>query len=394
MSPARRRLVALATGCALAAVLAVVLFVGVGTSGRSQSTAATYTAPGIDQSAAQLMQLDAIPAAQAKAAPAMKLVDQHGRPVTLAQFRGKTVIWSLNDDRCTDLCPLLAEAVVAADRDLGPAARDVVFVSVNANPFYADPSYVLDWSTQNDVESLPNWYYLTGTPAQLQRTWSDYKVTVLPDAKTRTVTHDAIMEFIDPAGRTRGIGYFAQGAISTAYFAHTMAQMAVDLLPAADQVKVGGPDVENPSTSGASIGSPAPSFDLKALNRSGTGDLSGYRRQPLVLNFWASTCTACTTEMPQLQQVEKDYGSQVAIVGVDVADPRPAAARFAARLGVTYPLLADPDGSTAADYRVTALPVTFVIGQDGSILARHDGALTASELEAVLQMDFQQLNSP
>lgn len=395
MSRGRRKLTALGVGVVLAAVLAVVLFAGIGTGSGSQTGATlTNTAPGIDAAAAQLMELNVIPSAQAHAAPALSLVDQHGRPTSLAQFRGKTVIWSLNDDQCTDLCSLLAETIVAADRDLGAAADHVVFVSVNANPFYTDPSYTLAWSKTNGVEDLPNWVYLSGTPTQLQRTWKDYKVTVIPDAKDRTVTHDAVLQFIDPAGNMRAIGYFGQGAISTAYYAHAMAQMADDLLPKNEQVKVGGPDVSSPSTRGASIGSQAPAFGLHPLNGMSTGRLSDLDAKPLVLNFWSSTCSACTTEMPALEQVERDYGTQVTIAGVDVADPRTAAAQFARRLGVTYPLLADPGGTTAADYRVTALPVTFLISPGGSILARHDGALTSSELEAVLQMDFQQLGSP
>lgn len=395
MSRTRRTATAVVAGVVLAGVLAAVLFGGIGTgSGSPSSATLTDTAPGIDSAAAQLMQLNVIPPAQARPAPAIKLVDQHGRPTTLAQFRGKTVIWSLNDDQCTDLCSLLAESIVAADRDLGAAADDVVFLSVNANPFYTDPSYLLDWSTKNDVEPLPNWVYLTGTPAQLQQTWSDYKVTVLPDAKTQTVTHDAFLEFIDPQGNARAMGYFGQGAISTAFYAHTMAQMAVDLLPKDEQVKVGGPDVNGPSTRGATIGSPAPAFDLRPLNGTASGRLGDLDHQPLVLNFWSSTCSACTAEMPALEGVEKDYGDQVKIVGIDVADPRSAAAAFARRMGATYQLLADPEGTTAAGYRVTALPVTFVIDPSGSIVARHDGALTTSELEAVLQMDFQQLGSP
>jgi thiol-disulfide isomerase/thioredoxin len=112
----------------------------------------------------------------------------------------------------------------------------------------------------------------------------------------------------------------------------------------------------------------------------------------LVLNFWSSTCSICVSEMPALEQVEHDFGNQVNIVGIDVADPRSKAARFAATLGVTYPLLADPEGTTAADYQVTGLPVTLVISTTGSILERHQGALTTPELEAVLEMEFQQLN--
>lgn len=395
MSGSRRKLTALVVGCALAGVLATVLFAGFG-SGSSPPAAAVLTdqAPGIGPAAADLLQLNVIPAKDARPAPAINLVDQHGRPTTLAQFRGKVVIWSLNDDQCTDLCPLYAQTVLQAERDLGAAARDVVFLPVNSNPFYPDPSSTLSWSERNDVESLPNWVYLTGTPSQLQKTWSDYKVTVLPDAKTKTVTHDAILQFIDPSGRARAYGYFGEGAISTAYYAHAMAQMAVDLLPKQEQVKVGGPDVGAPSTRGASIGSRAPAFDLKPLSGTSVGRLGALDRKPLVLNFWSSTCSACTTEMPALEKVKKDFAGQLDVVGVDVADPRSAAAAFARRLGVTYPLLADPRGATAADYGVAALPVTFVIAPGGSIVARHDGSITTPELEGVLQMDFQRLSAP
>jgi cytochrome oxidase Cu insertion factor (SCO1/SenC/PrrC family)/thiol-disulfide isomerase/thioredoxin len=403
VTPYRRRLTALAAGCGLAAVLAVVLFVGVGTGGSGNpgavdangaaagSQTLTDRAAGIDPAAADLMQLNVVPPEAALPAPAMALVDQHGAPTTLAQFRGKVVIWSLNDDRCTDLCTLFAQTVVAAEKDLGPAARDVVFLSVNANPYYPGPSDVLDWSQKNDVEALPNWVYVTGSPARLQQTWNDYKVTVIPDAKSRTVTHDAMVQFIDPAGKIRSYGYFGEGAISTAFYAHTMAQMADDLLPAAEQVKVGGPAVDSTVTRGATIGNRAPAFDLPPLGGSPTGRLSDLDRKPLVLNFWSSTCSVCTSEMPALEQVQKDFGGQVTVAGVDVADPRAAAASFARRLGATYPLLADPDGTTAASYRVTSLPVTFIVAPGGAILARHEGDLSAPQLEAVLQMDFQQL---
>jgi cytochrome oxidase Cu insertion factor (SCO1/SenC/PrrC family)/peroxiredoxin len=399
MPPGKRRATALLTGCVLAGGLAAVLFAGVGTSSSGHAGASdgtvTQTAPGIDQAAADLMQLNVVPATQARRAPAIDLVDQNNQATTLGQYRGKVVIWSINDDKCTDLCALFAESVVAAEKDLGRAASDVVFLSINANPYYTAPSDVQAWSERNDLAGRPNWVYLTGSPAQLQRVWSDYQVTVIPDPKTRTVTHDAMVQFIDPTGRIRSYGYFGQGAISTAFYAHTMAQMADDLLPPSEQVQVGGPDVLDRATAGATVGSRAPAFDLAALDGTGGTDSSAsLERQPLVVNFWSSTCSVCTSEMPALEQVQQAYPTQVRVVGVDVADPRSRAAAFARRLGVTYPLLADPDGSTAAAYDVTGLPVTFVIGPGGTILARHDGNLTAAELAAVLQMDFQQLPPP
>lgn len=381
----------------MAAVLAVILFAGIGTGASSPTASAgpgelAAVAPGISPADANLLELDVIPAHSAVMAPNFTLTDQHGDPVTLARLRGKVVIWSLNDDRCTDLCALFAQSVVAADADLGSAASDVVFLSVNANPFYPSPLDTRQWSETNDVEKLPNWTFVTGTPPQLQKVWNAYKVTVIPNPATRTVTHDAIVEFIDPSGRTRAYGYFDQGSLSTSYYAHAMAQMADDLLPSSEQVAVGGPTIGSPATSDATVGATAPPFDLEVLGGRGEESSTRAEAKPLVLNFWSSTCSVCTAEMPALEQVYRDFRDQLDVVGVDVADPRSAAARFAEHLGVTYRLLADPGGTTAAAYKITGLPVTFVVSTSGQILARHEGPLTAPELEAVLEMDFQQLN--
>lgn len=398
----RRRALSAVVGCVLAVALAAILFNhSSGSPARGATGAGTATqgtvgdlAPGIDQATASLMKLNVIPPAQAFPAPGMDgLVDQHGRPFSLSSLRGKVVVWSLNDDQCTDLCTLFAQDVIAADRDLGTAANDVVFVSVNANPFYPSPGAVLAWSQTNEVESLPNWLYLTGSPAQLEQTWRDFKVTVVQDRQERTVTHDASLQYIDPQGRMRALGFFDTGAISTSYYGHAMAQMADDLLPQADKAgRVGGPDVLAGPTLGATIGQSAPGFDLAPLTGSGGSmSLGAADTKPLVVNFWSSTCSVCIQEMPALQQTYQHFDGQLEVVGIDVADPRSSAASFASRLGVHYPLLADPDGTTAADYRVASLPVTLVVGPGRIILARHDGALTEPQLQAILEMDFPQL---
>lgn len=381
----RRRLVLLGTSITLAVVLLAILF---GTQLTSSGTGGRDVAPGVDQQSAKLLDLNVFGVHQTSTAPGLRLVDQHGQPVSLSQFRGKVVVWSLNDDRCTDLCALFAQDVVAADKDLGPAAKDVVFVSVNANPFYPSPADVRAWSVQHDLEHLPNWVYLTGTPSQLQQTWNAYHVTVMLNQKDRTVAHDAIAYFIDPQGRMRAIANFTQGSISTAYYAHAMAQMADDLLPAGQRSQVGGTDVEAAVDQGATVGDSAPTFSLRDLDGRAGVSLSRLEGKPLVVNFWSSTCSICTQEMPALQRVDSDFKGKVNFVGVDVADPRSSAASFARTLGVRYPLLDDPGGQVAADYRVDALPVTFVISRSGTILARHEGALTRDELVAVLDMDF------
>lgn len=386
--PPRRshRLLALAVGVAIAAVLAAVLFSGAGSGSGSRQVA-----PGIDTASAQLLDLNVFGAKGAPAAPPVDLVDERGAPTTLSQFRGKVVVWSLNDDQCTDLCMLYAQDVRAADRDLGRAARDVVFMAVNANPYYPSPASLRAWSATNHLTSLANWVYVTGTPTQLQDTWDAWHVSVLLDPSTRTVDHSFTMEFVDPQGRLRAVGDFGSGAISVAYYGHAMAQMAEDLLPASERTAVGGPALADATGTDPTVGGRAPAFSLPRLGAPGQASLAGERGKPLVLSFWSSTCTACRAEMPALEQIHQQFGRQVTILGVDVADPSSRADAYARHLGVTYPLAADHSGAVAAAYDVGALPVTFVIGPHGTVEGVHQGALTDAQLSAVLQLDFQSL---
>lgn len=385
----RRVVVSLAVAVLLAAGLGYVLSSrGGGSSPSRPEVSGVASAAGIGYGGSSLLSLNVFPKRLSPQSPGFQLVDQHGQPVSMSQFRGKVVVWSLNDDQCTNMCALYAQDIVAADRDLGRAARHVVFLAVNANPFFPTPSALQAWSLKNDLASLPNWVYVTGTPAQLQATWSAYHVTVVQTAKTRTVTHDAIMYFVDPSGRERALANFTNGAISTAYYAHTMAQMADDLLPPGQRVHVGGPTVSAPTTGGATIGSRAPAFRLRTMGSGREVSSASLEGKPLVLNFWSSTCTICDQEMPTLQSVASMFGGKVRVVGVDVADPRSAAAAFAAKVGAHYQLLADTQGAAAAAYKVSSLPVTFIVTQHGGILARHPGALTATELAFILEGDF------
>ena len=116
-----------------------------------------------------------------------------------------------------------------------------------------------------------------------------------------------------------------------------------------------------------------------------TTPLSAFKGKVTVVNFWASSCTACVAEMPAMEQSFKDLGKTANFVGIDVADnPRDASA-FAAKFGVTYPLLSDAAGAASGAYQVPGLPFTAVIGPDGTLLVRHPGAMTAEQLEYVLQ---------
>jgi cytochrome oxidase Cu insertion factor (SCO1/SenC/PrrC family) len=379
-NPRRRPLLPAVIGVALAGVLAVVLFVGIGVH-----KSAPDVAPGIDLSASYLLKLDVLGGSSAPVAPNFALTNQHGQRVALSQFRGKSVVLSFNDDRCTDICTLLAQDVVVADRDLGSAARDVVFLSVNANPYYPTVSTVRSWTDSHGLGRESNWVFETGTPAGLKSVWNQYGVEVELDPASRTVVHSTELYFISPNGREMAVGSFGTATADTSIYSHTMAQMANDLLPSAEQVSVAGPSALAPNQSDAAIGATVPGFQLPMLTAPARTFSSSLRGRYSVLNFWSSTCTACVREMPAIEQAYKDLGARVDFVGIDVSDNRGAAAAFARRVGVTYPLVSDSSGDVASTYQIPALPFTAIIGPNGTLQTLHPGAMTTEQLEYVVK---------
>ena len=368
-------------GLVVAVGLAAIVAIGLP---HAPATTGTTAEPGIDAAATDLLQLDVL-SPPALAAPDFALTDQHGHPTSVSRLRGKAVVLSFDDDECQDLCTLLAQDVATANTDLGAAAKDVVFLSVNANPLHTAVSDVASWTDSHGLGGADNWVFATGTAAQLAQVADSYHVSVTVDPKTQEVTHGTELFFIDPTGREVAIGQFGTGSASTASFAHAMAQMAMDLLPAGRRTPVAGP-TGTTGTGTATLNAPAPPLTLPVLGEPSTRvSLAGTHGSYTVVNFWASTCSACVEEMPALEQAHQALGGSVAFLGVDVADPAGAATAFARTSGVTYPLVADANGTAAGTYRVPGLPFTAIIGPDGTLLVRHPGTFTAEQLEYVVR---------
>jgi thiol-disulfide isomerase/thioredoxin len=129
------------------------------------------------------------------------------------------------------------------------------------------------------------------------------------------------------------------------------------------------------------------SFDLLA---GGTARLADYRGTPLVVNVWASWCPPCQQEMPAFEQVHQALGDRVRIVGLDRADGRDAAAAFAAKRNITYPLLFDPEDTFAPVVGIAVMPTTLLVSADGVVVKTHAGTLDATELTKLIDETFPQ----
>ncbi len=137
------------------------------------------------------------------------------------------------------------------------------------------------------------------------------------------------------------------------------------------------------------VDTPAPDFELPLLGEDGSLRLSDLRGDVVILNFWASWCSPCRIEAPDLQAVWQDYRERgVQFVGVDELDDKFAAQGFVREFAITYPSVFDPSGSLADDYGFIGLPATYVIDRRGDIVYRFqgfvDGPTLRSSLDEVL----------
>ncbi|MBI4494854.1 MAG: TlpA family protein disulfide reductase [Chloroflexi bacterium] len=133
------------------------------------------------------------------------------------------------------------------------------------------------------------------------------------------------------------------------------------------------------------VGTRAPSFSLASADGQSIA-LQADDGQPAVINFWATWCVPCRTEMPTLEAAYQTHrGAGLRLLAVNVLEDREDVVPFGRGLGLTFPLLLDPLGEVAARYGVEGLPTTFFVGRDGRVLHIHQGALSASTLDAQLQ---------
>lgn len=109
---------------------------------------------------------------------------------------------------------------------------------------------------------------------------------------------------------------------------------------------------------------------------------------PLVINLWASWCTPCRKEMPAFEEVSQEVEGEVTIVGVTDETDLDAARDAAEQAGVTYPLLVDEGQTVLVDLEVTGLPGTVFVDEDGTILERHLGAMTATDLTNAIEEHY------
>jgi peroxiredoxin len=115
------------------------------------------------------------------------------------------------------------------------------------------------------------------------------------------------------------------------------------------------------------LGEKAPDFTLKTLSGENL-NLVEQRGSIIVINFWASWCGPCRTEMPILQEFHNQYQDLgVSVWGVNVEQENQAGLNYIRELGVDFPIFFDASNDVSANYDVEAMPTTVIIDRHGKV---------------------------
>lgn len=125
--------------------------------------------------------------------------------------------------------------------------------------------------------------------------------------------------------------------------------------------------------------------------------LSDYRGQTVFLNFWATWCPPCRSEMPDIQKLYEAYGlNEGELVVLGVAAPGfgsegtlEEVTAFLESNGYTFPVVMDTRGAWSYRYGIQAYPTTFMICEDGSVFGYVQGALTEELMRSIIEQTME-----
>lgn len=123
----------------------------------------------------------------------------------------------------------------------------------------------------------------------------------------------------------------------------------------------------------------APDFRLRALDGT-VYTLSELRGTPVIINFWATWCVPCMTEMPALQEIADIYSGRLVLLGVNLRETRDVVAAFVEERAIRFPILLNPPDSVVLAYQVMNLPQTILISARGEMVYRQFGAVEIAAL--------------
>lgn len=122
--------------------------------------------------------------------------------------------------------------------------------------------------------------------------------------------------------------------------------------------------------------------------------LSDYVGKPIVLNFWASWCSPCKSEMPEFNEAWEELDGEVQFLMVNMTDGSretvDTAKEYVEGQGFSFPVFFDTGSEAAMAYSAYSLPTTYFIDAEGYVVARAVGAIDRDTLQKGLDLIYSQ----
>lgn len=130
-------------------------------------------------------------------------------------------------------------------------------------------------------------------------------------------------------------------------------------------------------SSTATVGEAAPNFTLQNLNGQSIS-LNDLKGKPVLVNFWATWCHPCVSEMPYIQEIYGEWsGKGLVVLAINIGDSSSEAEQFLQNHNLSLPVLLDTNKAVARRYNIRGIPTTFFIDKDGIIQEKIIGAFTS-----------------
>jgi len=140
----------------------------------------------------------------------------------------------------------------------------------------------------------------------------------------------------------------------------------------------------------SSVPDTIPAIDFTVYTQDNTAvNLSNFYGKPIVVNFWATWCGPCKSELPAFENLYNEYGNDITFMMINLTDgvqeTVSGVSEFIMNNQYHFPIYFDTDMDAAMTYSVYSIPATLFIDADGNIVASHLGAMSEDILRNYIE---------